>query len=78
LNFELIEAHDLIVYHVSIPVSSELVERVTALKLNEEMEMNPVHRLSDVFTDELLDTHVHVVVETPSGAWIYVVLSSLC
>ena|SRR5258707_7704073 len=64
-----IDATSLILYKVTIPYT-ELAEHATALsgpklKLGKE--------LSEVFVNGLLREHVHVVVEIPSGAWVYVV-----
>jgi len=71
------DAESLHLYKVSIPYP-QLAERVAELELNESM-LHPLGKLSEVFADELLDTHVHVVVVVgiDSRAWVYVVLSSL-
>ena len=71
-----IDAKSLILYQVSIECTPQIAEHVAALELNEQLP--PWERLSVVFANELLDKHVHVVVEIPSGAWVYVSLSSLC
>ena len=71
-----IDANTLILYKVSILYSPELAEHATALELN-ELKLHPLDILSEVFADGLLRKHVHVVVEIPSGAWVYIVLSSL-
>ena len=71
-----IDADSLILYKVSIVHSPELAEHVTALELN-ELKLRPLDELSEVFADGLLRKHVHVVVEIPSGARVYIVLSSL-
>ena len=71
-----IEPFLLILYKISIPCTPQLPERVTALELD-RLKLNPLLKLSKVFEDGLLDEHVHVVVEIPSGAWVYVVLSPL-
>ena len=65
-----IDADDLILYKVSISFSPQLAEHAAALGLN---ELLPLDELSGVFANGLLDAHVHVVVEIPSGAWVYVV-----
>jgi hypothetical protein len=70
-----IVASTLILYKVSIECTPQLAEHVAALELNEKLL--PLNELSEVFANELLRKHVHVVVETPSGAWVYVGLSSL-
>lgn len=70
-----INAATLILYKVSIEYTPQLAEHVAALGLNEELL--PLAKLSEVFANELLCEHVHVVVEIPSGAWVYVGLSSL-
>jgi Crinkler effector protein N-terminal domain len=70
-----IDASTLILYKVSIECTPQLAERVAALELNEELL--PLDELSEVFANGLLRKHLHVVVKTPSGAWVYVGLSSL-
>jgi hypothetical protein len=70
-----IDANTLILYKVSIQCTPQLAEHVAALELNEKLL--PWVELSEVFANGLLPKHVHVVVETPSGAWVYVGLSSL-
>jgi hypothetical protein len=70
-----IDAPDLILYKVSINFTPQLAEHVAALELNEQLL--PFDELSEVFANGLPRKHVHVVVETPSGAWVYVGLSSL-
>jgi len=70
-----IVASTLILYKVSIEYTPQLAEHVTALKLNEKLL--PFDELSEVFANKLLRKHVHVVVETPFGAWAYIDLSSL-
>jgi hypothetical protein len=72
-----IDAHTLILYKVSIECTPQLAEHVAALKLNENEELLPWDELSEVFANGLPRKHLHVVVETPSGAWVYVGLSSL-
>ena len=64
-----------ILYKVSIPCTPQLAEDAAALDLN-ALELNPVHKLSQVFANGLPDANIHVVVRIPSGAWIYVVLPS--
>jgi crinkler effector protein len=71
-----IDADCLILYKVSIPCTSQLAEHATALELD-KLELNSLDELSEIFANGLLPKHVHVVIEIPSGAWVYVVLSSL-
>jgi len=62
----------LILYRVSILYTSQFAEHATALELPVNgQKMNALHKLSDVFVNGLLDTHVHVIVEIPSGAGIH-------
>jgi hypothetical protein len=70
-----IDADTLILYKVSIEHTPQLAEHVTALELNEDLP--PLYKLSEVFANGLSCNHVHVVVENPSGACVYVGLSSL-
>jgi hypothetical protein len=70
-----IDADTLILYKVSIEHNPQLAEHVAALELNEDLP--PLYKLSEVFANGLPWNHVHVVVETPSGACVYVGLSSL-
>ena len=70
-----IDASTLILYKVSIEYTPQLAEHVAALELNEKLL--PLDELSEVFANGLLPEHVHVVVEIPSGAWVYVGLSFL-
>jgi hypothetical protein len=74
-----IDADTLILYNVSIPYSPKLADVVAASELDKS-RLNPLDELSEVFANELPRKHIHVVVEVPqaSGAWVYVVLSSLC
>ena len=65
----------LILYKISIEYTPQLAEHVAALELNEKLL--PLDKLSKAFANGLLPEHVHVVVEIPSGAWVYVGLSSL-
>ena len=71
-----IDTFTLILYKVSIQYTPQLAGHATALELN-ELKINALDELSEVFANGLLRKHVHVVVEIPSGAWVYVVLSSL-
>jgi Crinkler effector protein N-terminal domain len=71
-----IDAVSLILYKVSIPYSPQLAEHAAALGVN-KLRLMPLDKLSKVFENGLVDAHVHVIVEIPSGAWVYVVLSSL-
>ena len=71
-----IDARTLILYKVSIQHSPQLAEHVSALELA-DLRLNPCDDLSEVFANGLPRKHVHLVVEVPSGAWLYVVLSSL-
>jgi hypothetical protein len=68
------DAESLILYGVSIPCTPELAEQVAALELN-ELRLHPLHKLSAIFVNGLLDTHVHVAVGIRSRAWLHVVLS---
>jgi len=71
-----IDAQSLVLYKISIPYAPQFAEQAAALELN-ELRLSPLGKLSEVFADELHDTHVHVVVVIPSRVWVYVVLSSL-
>ena len=78
-NYQLlkdIDADTLILYKVSIRHSPQLAEHVSALELA-DLRLNTFDDLSEVFANGLPRKHVHLVVEIPSGAWLYVVLSSL-
>jgi hypothetical protein len=72
-----VDAAYLVLYKASIPISPRLPELATELAANEP-RLDPSGILSEVFADELPRAHVHLVVEIPSRAWVYVVLSSLC
>lgn len=65
-----IDAYALIIYKASIPYSPQLAEHAAALGLN-ELKLQPLDKLSGFFANGLLDMHVHMVVEVPSGAWVY-------
>ncbi len=71
-----IDTCSLILYKVSIPYTPQLAEHATALELD-ELKLNSFDELSEVFVNGLLHKHVHVVVEIPSGVWVYIALSSL-
>ena len=70
------DAESLVLYKASIPYTPQLAEHAAAVELN-GLRLDPFGKLSEVFTDELHDTHVHVVVGICSRAWVYVILSSL-
>jgi hypothetical protein len=68
----------LVLYKASIPISPRLPELAAELAANEP-RLDSSGILSEVFAaDELPRAHVHLVVEIPPRAWVYVVLSSLC
>ena len=71
-----IDADTLILYKVSIQHTPQLAEHASALELA-DLRLKPFDDLSEVFANGLPRKHVHPVVEIPSGAWLYVVLSSL-
>jgi ferredoxin-fold anticodon binding domain-containing protein len=71
-----IDADSLILHKVSILYTPQLAEHAAALELN-ELQLGTLDDLSEVSANGLLHKHVHVVVEIPNGAWVYVVLSSL-
>jgi Crinkler effector protein N-terminal domain len=71
-----IDAATLILYKVSIQHTPQLAEHVSALELA-DLRLHSFDDLSEVFANGLPRKHVHLVVEIPSGAWLYVVLSSL-
>ena len=75
-RFEGINATDLILYHVSVPYTPQLADNVAGLELD-NLKMDPLDKLEVFFTDDPPGDHVHVVIKIPSGAWVYVVLSSL-
>ena len=71
-----IEPFLLILYKISIPCTPQLPECITALELD-KLKLNLLLKLSKVLKDGLIDEVVHVVVEIPSGVWVYIVLSLL-
>jgi hypothetical protein len=78
-NLKDMAADYLILYKVSIPISSfisQLAEQAT-LELEEPKALFGGDELSEVFANGLLRKHVHVVVQIPSGAWVCVGLPSL-
>ena len=70
------DACTLILYHVTIPYSLQLAEHAAT---SDKLKLNAFDKLSKVFANGSLDTHVNVVVEIPQayGAWVYVFLWSL-
>jgi disulfide oxidoreductase YuzD len=72
------DAGALDLYNVSIPYSPQLAEHAAALDMD-KLKLDPLDTLSEVFANGLVPKHVNVVVEVPqaSGAWVYVVVSSL-
>ena len=60
-------SNSFILYKVSIICTSQLAEDAAALDLN-ALELNPLHKLSQVFANSLPDANIHVVVRIPSGA----------
>ena len=71
-----ISATNLILYRVSIPCTPQLADHVDALELN-GLRINPLDKFKVIFADGPPEDCVHVVIGIPSGAWVYVVLSSL-
>ena len=60
-------SNSFILYKVSILYTSQLAEDAAALDLN-DLELNPLHKLSQVFANSLPDANIHVIVRIPSGA----------
>jgi hypothetical protein len=65
--FQHVDADNLILWKVSIPVNRSLTENLSTLDFVDEGSLLPVKRLSGVFSDQPEDEHLHIVVRVPSA-----------
>jgi Crinkler effector protein N-terminal domain len=63
--FDHIPADTLLLWKVSIPVNRSLHENISKLDFVDEGSLLPVKRLSGVFSDQLENEHLHIVVRAP-------------
>jgi hypothetical protein len=68
--FPHIDADNLILWQVSIPVNRNLTENFSKLDFVDDGSLLPVKRLSGVFSDQPEDEHLHIVVRvSPAGGY---------
>jgi hypothetical protein len=65
--FQHVDADALLLWKVSIPVNRSLHENLSKLDFVDKGSLLPVKRLSGVFSDQLEDEHLHIVVRVPSA-----------
>jgi hypothetical protein len=63
--FQHVDADALLLWKVSIPVNRSLHENLSKLDFADEGSLLPVKRLSEVFSDQLENEHLHIVVRAP-------------
>src|ERR1700685_1560405 len=63
--FQHVDASNLILWQVSIPVNRNLTENLRKLDFVDDGSLLPVKRLSGVFSDQPEDEHLHIVVRVP-------------
>ena len=63
--FQHVDADNLILWQVSIPVNRNLTEHLSKLDFVDEGSLLPVEELSDVFSDSPARRHLHIVVRVP-------------
>jgi hypothetical protein len=63
--FQHVDANNLILWQVSIPVNRNLTENLRKLDFVDDGSLLPVKRLSGVFSDQPEDEHLHIVVRVP-------------
>ena len=63
--FQHVDADNLILWQVSIPVNRNLTENISKLDFVDDGSLLPVKRLSGVFSDPPEDEHLHIVVRVP-------------
>ena len=62
-----IVASELTVWKVSLPVDA-ITPKLTVDDVKASQKLHPVKKISSIFCEALVDEHVHVLVQAPTGA----------
>jgi hypothetical protein len=71
LAFDHVPADDLVLWKVSILVNGTLEHALSNFDDTRETPLSPVDELSEVFPCAPDDEHVHIIVKSPPGTFVY-------
>ena len=63
--FDYVPADALVLWQVSLPVDDDFDKQLERLNLTNERSLLPVKKLGTLFSDEMIEENVHIIVKRP-------------